>query len=171
MRSPRRAAVKYAPGGADAPGMRIRRLVAAAALVALVAAAAGVPVGTDTPAGAATPAGGAAHGRHRKHCLLPLPGTGTPVGKVERVGESSGTSPVAQAPTPPSGDLEVTIPPVVLIREVGHSGSRHLWITTNTGVPPQPQDGFWVLGTRRATPADAALRVDVLAGCASWTHS
>jgi hypothetical protein len=150
--------------------MRIRRLVAAAALVALATAAVAVPADTVTAAGAATPAGGAARGRHRSHCLLPLPGAGAPVGNAGKVGESTGPAPVTHPPAPPSGDLEVTIPPVVLIREVNHSGSRHLWITTNTGVPPQPEDGFWVLGIRRATPADAALRADVLAGCVSWSH-
>ena len=55
----------------------------------------------------------------------------------------------------------MTIPPTVFIR----GDRRHLVVTTNTGAPPAVSDGFWVLTGRRATPADASVRAEVLAAC------
>jgi hypothetical protein len=45
-----------------------------------------------------------------------------------------------------------------------------LVVTTNTGEPPAPQDGFWILSGRRAVPADASVKSEVLADCTSWTR-
>jgi hypothetical protein len=63
------------------------------------------------------------------------------------------------------GGIEVSIPPVTFIRSHPH----RLMVTTNTGELPSPADQFWVLRGHRATPADAAVRAEVLADCTAWT--
>jgi hypothetical protein len=61
------------------------------------------------------------------------------------------------------GDISVSIPPTVFIRVFG----QYMMVTTNTGMPPESQDGFWVLDGNRATPASTSMRAQVLAGCTS----
>jgi hypothetical protein len=62
--------------------------------------------------------------------------------------------------------LVVSIPPVVLIRPYGLG----FVVTTNTGTFPERADQFWVLDDHRATPADPAMRTEVLAACSAWSH-
>ncbi len=83
--------------------------------------------------------------------------TPSPTSSTDQAAPAS-AAPSTQAST---GDLSVTIPPVVFVRAQG----RLLSVTTNTGRPPQPTDQFFTLVGKRALPTTAQVRALVLADC------
>lgn len=158
--------VKHGGHRVDAPCMRLRWLAATTVVVVLIALSTVAASAATARAGATRPTAVSLSESKRParppRCVLPRP-----------THPKSSPSGAGDSPSPVSGprdgsaqgDLVVSVPPVVFIRERPH----RIVITTNTGVPPQPQDLFYVVGSHRARPADAALRAQVLAGCTAWT--
>jgi hypothetical protein len=146
---------------------RTRRLPAASVAVVAVSAAAAIGAGyAAAPAGAAAIPGHQAPGQHGERCVVALPQAPARAG-TNWSAEAASPPTSAPAPSQPavSGgeSVSVTIPPTVFIRV----GRKHLFVTTNTGVPPVPSDEFWVLTPGNASLADASIEAEVLAGCTS----
>jgi len=143
--------------------MRTRRLLATLVALVIVTGSGAVALGQgSTPAGASPAQAPAAKPPRNRSEIQRAATSGRP--------RAATTSAVNLATTPAGaasvgGAVEVTIPPVVLIR----LRPRRLVVTTNTGVLPRPSDQFWILRERRATPADAAVQAEVLADCTAWT--
>jgi len=143
--------------------MPVRRLLAVVIaflvpVAALVITATGVigPGIWNTPVGAAPAPGGQANKPGNGRCVLVIPHQPTSA-------HGGGWADSHPAPAVP-GDISVAIPPTVFIRVEG----GRMVVTTDTGAPPSSQYGFWVLDGHRATPADASLKAEVLAGCTPW---
>jgi len=130
--------------------------VAAAAIAgAGVEAATAAPIGT-IPAAMSEAFGGTSPSHHRGVCILPAqfldPGHGYgPSGSATAMGTAGR----------PAGNLVVEVPRTVFIRVVG----RWLFITTNTGAPPAPQDEYAVIRAGHAHPADPRLQRIVEYAC------
>jgi hypothetical protein len=145
-------------------GQIVRRtalaVVAATVLAgAGVEAAAAAPIGT-IPAAMSEAFGGVSPSHRGGVCILPA--------QFLDPGHGWGTDGSATAMTygRPAGNLVVDIPSTVFIRVVG----RWLFITTNTGAPPAPQDEFAVIRAGHAYPADPRLRRIVEFACRATRH-
>jgi hypothetical protein len=140
--------------------MHVRHLVAAASallvsvILSVITATGGIGAGLrSSPVGNGPVAGSRAAVTGRGRCVIVNGHRKTP----PHVGEPADERSAPRAP----GDVSVAIPPTVFIRVAG----RRMVITTNTGRPPAPWDGFWVLHRRTATPATPWTRAEVLEAC------